>query len=58
MPYTLYKSLTVGHGAAATDAEKYARESFTWRRMTKGQVWTLTVVSAALLVAVIVSEMI
>jgi len=58
MPHDLYKSLTVGHGAAATESEKYVRESFTWRRMTKGQVWTLTVISAALLVAVIVSEMI
>ncbi len=58
MPYDLYKTLTVGHERAATDPEKYVRESFTWRRMTKGQVWTLTVVSAALLAAVIISEMI
>lgn len=33
------------------DAEKYARESFTFRRMAKWQVWSMTAIVAALLLA-------
>ena len=32
---------------AGDDAEKYARESFTFRRMKMWQVWTMTVIVAA-----------
>lgn len=34
--------------------DPYARDSFTFRRMTRGQVWTLTVFVAIVVVAVIV----
>jgi len=42
----------------ADDPEKYVRESFTWRTMTGWQVWSLTVVSAALLAAIALSKVI
>ena len=32
---------------AGDDEEKYARESFTFRRMKMWQVWTMTVIVAA-----------
>ena len=37
---------------AVDDAEKYARESYTFRRMAKWQVWSMTAIVAALLLAV------
>ncbi len=39
-------------------AEKYVRESFTWRRMTRVQVRILAAISAALFGAAIVSEIV
>jgi len=44
--------------AIADDPEKYVRESFTWRTMSGWQVWSLTVVSAALLAAIVLSKVI
>lgn len=58
MFYDIYKALQVGDGKADTDPEKFARESFTWRTMSAVQVWTLTVFSAALLIAAIVSAIV
>lgn len=40
------------------DPEKYVRESFTWRRMTRVQVRILAAISAALFGAAIVSEIV
>jgi hypothetical protein len=36
------------------DPEKYARESFSFRNMTKWQLWSITIVAVALLIAVAV----
>jgi hypothetical protein len=44
--------------ASPEDPEKYARESFTWRRMTQAQVRILTAISAALFGAAILSEIV
>lgn len=33
--------------------DTYARESFTFRRMTRGQVWAITIVAAAILVGLV-----
>ncbi|MGE0333986.1 MAG: hypothetical protein AB7Q76_01745 [Gammaproteobacteria bacterium] len=34
--------------------DTYARESFTFRRMTRGQVWAITIVAAIILVGGVV----
>ena len=39
------------------DPEEYARESFTWRRMTLWQLWSITLASVGMFIAAIVSEM-
>lgn len=39
---------------AQENDDKYARESFTFRRMKGWQLWSITVVAVAVLVAVLV----
>lgn len=36
-----------------TQNDPYARDSFTLRRMTSGQVWALTIVSIAVVVGIV-----
>lgn len=43
---------------ATVDPEKYVRESFTWRPMASWQVWSLTVISAILWIAAIISAVV
>ena len=38
--------------------DSYARESFSMRRMTRGQVWAITIVAVAALVAFVIYSMI
>lgn len=50
--------LHLSNPASTDDPNEYVRESFTFRRMAKWQVWAMSAVSAALLCVLIVSELI
>jgi hypothetical protein len=34
--------------------DKYARESFRWRQMTRGQLWGITIVAAVVVIAAVI----
>lgn len=44
-----------GNAGIKDDPEKYVRESYTWRPMAKWQVYSLTAISGALLLAIVIS---
>lgn len=54
---TLRRDIALTLVKDAEDPEKYVRESFTWRRMTVAQVWILSVISAALMIGALVSDL-
>lgn len=39
-----------GHGSAVSTSERFARESFTMRRMQSWQIWALAIVAVAAVV--------
>lgn len=52
-----YSDIAMQHTAVqADDPEKYVRESFTWRGMEAWQVWSLTAICGALLVAIAIAQ--